>query len=210
MSANQLFRQSGAALIGAGVLIALGMGLHPSISDPQAAAQALWAPTHLAVLAGLILLAFGLTGLFLGQAARVGRLGLAGYALLEIGVVLTAVAIVTDAFIFPTLEQQAGALLDPTGPLLGGPLGLLLLGATVTYSMGTLALGAAALRVGAYARPAVALFMVGGSLLAIDPFVPQLVAKLGAILLGLGLLWLGAALLGQQAAAVRDQAALAR
>ena len=208
MSTTHLFRQSGFALMGAGLLIGMGMALHPDIADPQAAAQALWAPTHLAVLLGLLLAGFGLTGVFLRQANRAGRLGLAGYALLEIGIVLTAVAISADAFVFPLLSA---ALLEPAGPLLGGPLGLLLLGASASYILGTLGFGAATLRAGMFARPAAALFTLGGVLVALDPFVPQLVAKLGALLLGIGMLWLGSSLVGRlRAEPLREGAAPAR
>lgn len=199
MTPNRLFRHSGLALIGAGLLLALGMILHPDLSNPRAAMQPLWAPSHVAILAGLLLALFGTIGLFLRQADRAGWLGLAGLVLIDTGIVLTVVAIVVDAFVFPAIATSPGgaALLDSAGPLLNGPLGLLLLGATVTYVLGTLLLGAAALRAGVFPRGAVALLVVGGTLVALDPFVPQLIAKLGAVVLGLSFVWLGASLVGR-------------
>lgn len=74
-----------------------------------------------------------------------------------------------------------------------------------------LALGAATLRAGVFARPAAALFTLGGVLVAMDRFVPQLMAKLGALLLSIGMIWLGSSLVGRlQAEPLREGAALTR
>jgi len=213
MTSHQLFKQGGYALIGAGLLIAFGMMLHPDVSDSHAAMHVLWSPTHLALIGGLILASFGVTGLFLRQAERVGWLGLGGFALLHIGIVLTIVAIVADAFIFPAVATSAdgAALLDPAGPLLNGPLGLLFLSASVSYILGTLVLGGATLRAAVFPAGPAILMMIGGSLVALDPFVPQLVAKLGALLLGLSFVWFGTRLLGRpQRALLPEQAAVSR
>jgi hypothetical protein len=211
MNADRLYRQSGYALAGAGLLTGAGMLLHPDITNPHAAMDPLWVPSHLVILVGLLLATFGLTGMFLRQARQAGWPATVGFVLLQAGVALTVVAIATEAFVLPPVAASAAgaALLDPAGPLLGGVLGVLLLGAIATYILGTLVFGAAALAAGVFPRPALALLMVGGALVPLDSFLPQLIVRIGAILLAISFVWLGLRLVGPAAAEVAPEPAAA-
>jgi hypothetical protein len=212
MTPTRLFRWSGIALTGAGLLIALGFLLHPDISQPHAADQALWVPAHGILLLSLLLTLFGTIGLFLRQSEQAGWAGLSGFVLMVVGIALTAIAITVDAFIFPVIEASAsGAVLtDPAGPLLSGPLGLMLLGATIAFALGAIVLGVATFRAGVLPRWAALLLAVGGPLLAADPFLPQLVVMLGAVLTSASFIWLGIRLIGQPVhVLVREQPAIA-
>ena len=209
MTSTQLFRWSGIALAGAGLLIGLGFLLHPHISQPHAAEQALWIPAHTILLLSLLLALFGMIGLFLRQSERAGWAGVGGFVLIVAGIVLTAIAITADAFIFPAIEASASgaALTDPAGPLLNGPLGLMLLGATITFALGAIVVGIATFRAGVLPRWAALLLIVGGPLLAADPFLPQLVVMLGAVLTSASFIWLGIGLIGQRLPAMSAERA---
>jgi hypothetical protein len=209
MTPTKLFRWSGIALTGAGLLIALGFLLHPDISQPHAAEQAGWVPAHVVLIVSLLLTLFGMIGLFLRQIERIGWLGLGGFVLILTGVVLTTVAITADAFIFPPIEASAAgaALTDPAGPLLNGPLGLMLVGATITFALGAIILGIATLRAGVFSRWPALLLIVGGPLLAADPLLPQIVVLLGAGLTSASLVWFGLTLLGRPARSISAERA---
>lgn len=201
MSSAQLSRWAGVALAGAGLLVGLGFLLHPDINQAYPADQALWVPSHIVLLASLVLALFGLIGLFLRQAERTGALGLAGFAIILVGVVLTIVAITADAFIFPAIEASPGraVLTDANGPLLAGPLGLMLIGATITFALGAITLGAATLRAKVFSPWPAALLIVGGPLVAADPLLPQAVVMVGAALTAASFVWFGLALAGRLA-----------
>lgn len=193
METTRALRWTGLALMLAGLFTAGGSLLHPNDADPQAAQQALWAPAHFILIIGLLLTLFGLIGLYQAQSDRGGALGLAGFGLTFVGIALVIPVIVIDAFIFPALAATAAArpLLDEAGPLLGGPLGLVLLLATALPSLGMILLASAMIRVGRLPRLAGALLLVGGPLLAGSGLLPQFVGTAGGVLVGVSFLWSG-------------------
>lgn len=212
MTSTRLFHWSGIALIGAGLLLGLGFLLHPDISQPHAVDQILWVPAHAILLLSLLLTIFGTIGLFLRQSERAGWPGLSGFVLIVIGSMLTTIAITADAFIFPVIEASPNSvvLADPGGPLLSGPLGLMLLSATITFALGTIMLGIATFHVGVLPRWAAGLLAIGGPLLAANPFLPQLVVMLGVMLTSASFVWLGIGLIGQDMSTLsREQPAIA-
>jgi hypothetical protein len=96
-------------------------------------------------LAWPLLLAMGLPGLYLRQAARVGVLGFIGFVLLSLGVLLAGVGFATvQLTIYPYLAQSAPKLLPSggTGPLAGILLwwivpGLLLMAGNILFGIAT-------------------------------------------------------------------------
>jgi hypothetical protein len=86
-------RVGGMALVTSGILLALGMLLHPDILNPQAAIQPLWNPAHLLLIIGLFLALCGLPMLYVRQIQQTGGLGLAGFSLMQIGAVLLGIGL---------------------------------------------------------------------------------------------------------------------
>jgi hypothetical protein len=190
LSANHT-RWTGLALIASGTLTAATLLIHPRADDPGRFASPLWAPIHLAILLALLLLQLGLVGLYRAHADRGGLLGLAAFLLSFVGAGLFLPAITLDAFVFPALITGAPALAAPDGPLLGGPLALVLLAASACFALGTLLLGIVTLRASALPRAASILIMVGGPLLSAAGLVPQIPEVIGGVLLGAGLVVAG-------------------
>jgi hypothetical protein len=191
--ATKLIRWSGLVLILAGLLVAGPVLFHPSDTDPSSPLTTPWVPIHALFMLGAILALFGLVGLYLRDVDQRAWLRLSGFVLAFIGHALFVGALLFEAFILPELAANTGAsaLLDETGPLFGGPLGIVLLIAGVSFALGSLLFGLALLRTPFAGRWAGALVLVGGPLLAFWPPLPQLVGTLGGLMLGLGYSWLG-------------------
>jgi hypothetical protein len=90
MSFVKLIRPMGLVSVFAGALIALAEILHPAGEDLAAVHSPLWTPAHLVWWFGVLLLQFGLMGLYARHAEALGRLGLTGFVLTFFGVGLTA------------------------------------------------------------------------------------------------------------------------
>jgi hypothetical protein len=193
MSSSRLIRWSGLALLLAGLLIAIPMLLHPDPADPRAVLSNAWAPVHISILAGTILMLFGLIGLYARQSEQVGALGLAGFILAFISTILIAFVVIFEAFVVPAIAASpAGqALLDETGPLFGGPLGMVFLLMGISSALGTILLGVATFRAGALPRWVGLLLAIGGPLLAFSPPLSQPVGIAGALLVGASFVWAG-------------------
>jgi hypothetical protein len=198
----RLTRWSGLALLVAGLLIAVPTLFHPSDADPRAFLNGAWAPVHALLIGGAILSLFGLFSLYGVQAQQTGLLGLAGFGLAFIGSALVVAALVADAFVIPAIaaDPAGGTLLDPTGPLFGGALGLVFLVMGLTFSLGALLLGFATARAGVLPRLSGILMLSGGPLLAFTPPLPAIVGMVGAVLLGAGYMWAGYAIWTNRAA----------
>lgn len=111
--------------------------------------------------AGYIGLAFGLlgqVGVYAVQRERVGRLGLVGFVLGVLGNGLTAGAAFLNTFVVPVLIARAPELIAPTGPLVTGPLGLMVLFSALLVTLGFILLGIATARAGVL--PSIAAWLV--------------------------------------------------
>ena len=118
MSFTKLIHSMGLVCIFAGALIALAEILHPAGEDLIAVHSSQWSPAHMTWWLGVLLLQFGLIGLYAGHAEALGRLGLIGFVLAFFG------ASLTSGILF--LQSSAVKLIAPTSPaiaheLLVGP-----------------------------------------------------------------------------------------
>jgi hypothetical protein len=198
MSSTTLVRLSGLALLLSGVLIAVPIVFHPGEADPQALLRPAWIPVHTTLTIAAILGLFGLVGLYSRLRERSGWPGLIGFVLLFTGTALFVAGISIEAFVLPAIASSTAGqtLLDPAGPLFGGPLGLVLLVTGGIFSLGALLFCIAILRSGVYGRWA-GLLLLGGIPLAFWPPLPDLVGMIGGVLLGLGFIWFGYLLLAR-------------
>lgn len=193
---TNLFRWSGWALTLAGLLVALPTVLHPDIgSHPAAILSANWIAIHVPVLISILLSIFGLTGLYLRQQKAAGMLGLLGYLLTVTGSALFVAILTIDTFVLPVLAANptTALLLDDSGPLFGGLLGIVFLFSGVIFALGVIGLAVATYRAAIFPRPA-ALILPLGLLLAFSPPLPHLFGLIGGVGLGVAYLWLGIAL----------------
>jgi hypothetical protein len=198
MSPTFLTRWSGVALLLSGVLIAVPIVFHPSYADSQALLRPAWMPVHIALTMAAIFGLFGLVGLYSRLRERSGWLGLTGFVSIFTGTALFVAVLSIEAFVLPALASSASgqALLDPAGPLFGGPLNVFLLLTGSIFSLGCLLFCIAILRSDISGRW-VGLLLLGGILLAFWPPLPDLVGIIGGVLLGLGFIWFGYILLAR-------------
>jgi hypothetical protein len=198
MSSTSLIRWSGVALLLAGALIAVPILFHPSYADPQALMRPVWVPIHTALTISAILALFGLVGLYTRLRERSGWFGLIGFVLIFTGTALFVAGLSIEAFVLPALASSAAGqtLLEPAGPLFGGPLNVFLLLTSGIFSLGCLLFCVAILRSGIDGRW-VGLLLLGGILLAFWPPLPDLVGIIGGVSLGLGFIWFGYILLAR-------------
>jgi hypothetical protein len=150
MSSTTLYRLSGIVLLLGGVLSIIGALLQ----IPSAPGTPLWIPSTWLALGGSLLILLGWPGLYLKQADKAGRLGLLGFVLSFVALLIVGIGFGTiDAFVAQVLavEETMPALLG--FELLGG---LLLV-------VGPLLFGIATLRASVFPRW-VAIILIAGSI----------------------------------------------
>src|SRR5262245_5918868 len=200
-------RWSGMASIVGGILFPIGIALHP-LRHGQAVNASPYSATHVLIAVALMLTLFGLVGLYVRQAERLGMLGLSSFVLAFIGNLWTYGLIITEGFMWPAVGRYDPAAVHNLDPNVGAARGssLLLifcvglarfalayaLFARVTMRAGELRRWGGALRV-----PGAVLYVVGGfSLPLFGPESPlvTIIETSGAVPFGLGFIWLGYAL----------------
>ncbi len=198
MTTDTLIRWSGRAGLLGGILLALNFLFLPGGADPAPATVQLHTPyaaEHSLAVFGLVLILFGLTGIYTVQAQAVGRLGLLGYVLSFVACALLVGVSYSDAYVYPTVAAAAPHLFDLAGALVNGPIVLAYALPSVGLLLGALLLGVATLRAQKLSRAATLCFLLGAVLLNLPPQpqgpVPLLVIDLGAVVWAVGLGWLG-------------------
>lgn len=114
MSTTRLMRLSGLALILGGVLLFVHFVTHPMGEGAQFVAMPIWVPAHAIGFIAWPLILLGLTGLYVGQADRLGVWGLVAF-----------VVIFISGFAYGG-GQLIGAVIQQIYPQSGDPGGLLL------------------------------------------------------------------------------------
>jgi len=143
----------------------------------------------------------GFAGMFLRHRHQFGRLGRAGYALVSVGFLAMLVQECLIGYYLPTLAHAKpvyvqhvlnGAMAHGDSSGIGAWQVLFLAG--IGYSVGGVLFGIALFRAGILSRWAAALLGVGAVSSPAFALVPQSLAPLAAVPVGLGLAWLGYAL----------------
>jgi hypothetical protein len=211
-----LIRSTGIAAVVAGLMFVVIQPLHPADVLASVTTDA-WTLIHYATLIMLALFVVGVTGIYASQVEKMGWLGLAGFVVLVIGLLLTAIGGVIEAFVQPLVASSDPAfvqgMLDmvhghPTDTDLGA-IPLVWNAASAGFLGGTLLFGLANFRARILSRWASAVFAVG--LFASAPVAGLLGnPRVAAVPIGIGLAWLGYSLWSQRqrsaTAPVRDAA----
>jgi hypothetical protein len=192
-----LVRTTGLAAVVGGLMFVAIQPLHPADTLDSVTTDA-WAIIHYATLVMLALFVVGITGIYAAQIEKMGWLGLAGYVVLVIGLVLTAIGGVIEAFVQPLIASSDPAfvqgMLDmvhghPTDADLGA-IPLVWNVSSAAFLAGTLLFGIANFRAGVLSRWASAVFAVG--LFASAPVAGLLGSpRVAAVPIGVGLAWMG-------------------
>jgi hypothetical protein len=207
MSSTTFYRLSGLVLL-VGGLVGLAETLVSAVLYPghQATAQQVlsfpWMLLASLYLAGFLLLALGLPGMYRRQAARTGGWGLAGFIVILVGVLLGGVLV--GLIQVATMPYQAQA--DPKAFAAGSQLPaagfvLFVLIPVFLIAVGAILLGVASLRARAFPRGAGVLLLGAGIIGLVSLVVPSAIENIlealwnGVFFLAFG--WFGYALVAQ-------------
>jgi hypothetical protein len=208
MSSQTLYRWSGITLL-VGSLLGMISSIMDTVLYPghnTTAQQILSTPFTIAssfFLAWALLLALGLPGLYLRQAARCGALGIVGFVVLSLGVLLGGVAFAAvQLVVFPYIVQLAPKAFGPGSQPPFGVFLLLIAAPVLLLTVGAILLGIASLRARLFPRWTSILLIVAGIvfLLTLPPLpspLGDIIGLVGNVVFFVALAGFGYALVGQ-------------
>ena len=207
MSSTTLYRLSGGTLIIGSLLILINTVLSSVLfpghsSTPQQVVSLPWQLVILSVLIGSLLFVIGLPGMYLRQASRAGTLGLVGFILLFLGILLQGTVFSTvQIIILPFLAQKAPHLTG--GNSMPFSAFLLLIVSGLMYMVGAILLGIATIRTHVFPRWAGILIVVSGiafllTLLPLPDVFSTILETIAFIALSVAFLWCGYMLIAQK------------
>ncbi len=201
ISTDNLLRWAGLCAILAGVCYVLvGLFHPPNLASSVTSVR--WQVVHVLACAVSFFGLLGLAGLYVRQAVKAGWLGLVGYLLFSLWLVLIMGFSFVEAFILPRVATAAPSFVQAWMGMFTGPKGSFDLGVLPTvwtltgpvYILGGLLFGIATWRAGILPRWAGALFAVGTVLAPIASQLPNAAQPKVAVPVGVALVWLGYAL----------------
>lgn len=197
MTRSSLLRLSGLANILGGIAIALFVIEHPwgHFVGAETVGGPAWMIAHALHLIGASFALLGLMGLYVCQAERLGRAGLAAFLLAFVGTAFFVGTGLITAFVWPMLATVAPAAVDADGAGFDLPaLAAFSLTAVLLLS-GYLAFGAVSWRAGRLPRGPLLLWALGGAAGMVPPEplgpLPWAGLVLAGVLYGIGAAGLG-------------------
>jgi hypothetical protein len=201
MNTRNLIRWAGVSAMVAGICyVVVGLFHPPNVASSVTTTE--WAIVHTVAIAMCFFGLLGLTGLYARQVKETGWLGLAGYLLLSLWLVIIAGFTFTEVFILPALattvppfvESWMGMLNGSASPMDLGVLSTIWTLAGPVYMLGGLLFGIATIRSGILSRWAAGLLAAGTVLAPVAALLPLELQPKIAVPVGLALAWLGYAL----------------
>ena len=205
ITAPTLIRWSGLAALVAGISYASVGVFHPP-NDLSAITTTPWIVVHILAMATSIFGLLGLAGLYARQAEKSGWLGLAGYLLLSLWLMLILGFTFVEVFILSALATAAPTLAAGWLGMFNGTASEVDLGALPTlwlltgpiYILGGLLFGIATFRARILPRWAGVLLAVGTVIGPLAALVPLDLQPKVAVPVGIALIWLGYSLWSEQ------------
>ena len=209
-TASNLIRWAGLSAVAAGFLFVFIQMIHPP-EVFSSVTTGTWVVVHCLSVTMCVLWLLGIVGIYARQVEQAGWLGLAGFVLTSVFLVLTAAFTFAEALILPVLASDApqfveGFLGISNGSAGGTNLGALpavYSGSGVLYLLGGVLFGIATFRAGILPRWAAGVLAVGTVLPVALSVLPREFVRLAAVPVGFALAWLGYALWSER----REQAA---
>ena len=209
-TASSLIRWAGLSALVAGVcFVVLGLLHPPNVLSSVPTTQ--WAVVHVLALAMSLFGLIGMMGLYARQVEAVGWLGLAGFLLLSLWMVLILPCFFFEVFFLTLLATEAptfgegflGIFTGAASEINFGVLEAVYKLTGVLLILGPLVFGIATLRAGILSRWAAGLLAVAGALTPAAALLPLERQPLVVVPVGIALAWLGYALWSER----REQAA---
>ena len=216
---GNLIRLAGVSALIAGLCYVFVGIFHPA-NALSSVITTRWATVHVLACAMSFFGLLGLAGLYARQAVKSGWLGLVGFVMLSLWLVLIMGFSFVEAFILPHLASVTPSFIEGWMGMFNGAPSKIDLGALPTlwtlsgplYILGGLLFGVATFRARILPRGAAVLLALGTVLAPLAHFLSLTAQPKIAIPTGLALAWLGYALMTErqtQGARVDDQAAKA-
>ncbi|MDR7550681.1 MAG: hypothetical protein QN131_12215 [Armatimonadota bacterium] len=190
-------RWQGLALFLGGILMGIGLLIHPNeAADPNAVITGRWILAHGLLFLGAIPALLGLVSVY---ERLKGLLGFIAYLLTFSSIASFIFAFALETFVVPVMaaDPNAGMLLDPSGPLLGGPLGVFFLVIGLAFTLGAILLGIAILRSSDLPKWSGILWIVAAPVSLVPP-LPYPVLLISGLALGLAFAVTGFAIWSRQ------------
>ncbi len=211
ITTSNLIRWGGFSAMVAGIMYAIVGLSHPFVSHDGGLSSVttdVWVLTHSLTIGVSFFGLLGLAGLYARQAEAAGWLGLAGFLLLSLWLVLVPGFTFFEAFVLPLLAIDAPTFAEGFLGIFTGSAGGTRFGTLATiwllmgpmYILGALLFGIATLRAGILSRWAAGLFGLGAVFSPAFALLPRVLEPLAAVPVGLGLAWLGYSLWSEQRA----------
>jgi hypothetical protein len=205
---ENLIRWAGLSALVAGACYVLVGLFHPA-NVPASVTTTRWEVVHVLACAMCFFGVLGLAGLYARQASKTGWVGLLGYLLLNLWLVLIMGFSFVEAFLLPHVATTSPALVQAWMGMFNGPAGTFDLGALPTvwttsgflYVLGGLLFGVATFRAGILPRWAGALLAASTVLAPVAALLPNASQPKTAVPMGIALIWLGYALWAKRATA---------
>lgn len=196
-----LIRSAGISALIAGACYVLVGIFHPA-NVASSVTTTSWEVVHYLACAMCFFGVLGMAGLYARQAERTGWLGLVGFILLSLWLVMVMGFSFVEAFILPRVATELPAFVEAWMGMFNAPVGQFDLGVLPTmwtltgpvYILGGLLFGIATFRAGILPRWAGALLALSTVLAPIGAFLPNASQPKLAMPMGLTLAWLGYAL----------------
>ena len=201
ITTSKLIRWAGlSALLGGICYVLVGL-FHPA-NIPSSVTTNTWAVVHVLACAMCFFGLLGMAGLYARQAEKSGWLGLIGFVMISLWLVLIMGFGFVEAFILPALATAVPKLAESWMGVLNSSAGAINLGVLPTlwtltaplYMFGGLLFGIATFRAGILPRWAGVLFALGCLLAPVAAALPLDAQPKMAVPVGLALAWLGYAL----------------
>lgn len=189
MKQSELMRWGGlVGMLGAVILI-IGAIIHPPVEDPTTIVTQNWVLAHILMGKSILLGLIGLVVIYLKMSEKAGKLGLLGFLLAFAGMTGFMFIVYFAAMVEPVLAKEAPALLDPSGALLQGILGMFFLVTILSFVLGFLLFGKAVWQTNKVKWFGAALIVGSFPFLyyLVDPTKPELIYNIVLIILAIGL-----------------------
>ena len=201
MTNSTLFRLAGLSALLAGICYMLVGIFHPA-NIPSSVTTTRWEVVHVLACAMSFFGVLGLTGIYVRQAEKTGWLGLIGYILFSLWLVLIMGFSFVEAFVLPHIAGSTHGFVVSWMGMFNSPAGKFDIGSLATvwklagllYILGGLLFGIATFRAGVLPRWAGALLAISTVLAPIGALLPNASQPKLAIPVGIALAWLGYAL----------------
>lgn len=198
ITAMTLYRGAGVSAMAAGLLFIAVQLIHPP-ELLSSVTSSTWATVHYVTFAMCLFWLLGMAGIYARQAEKAGWLGLAGFLLFSLFLILGASFNFAEALILPLLATDAPMFVEGFLGIFSGAVSRVDLGvlaaigpvAGILYLSGGLLFGTATFRAGILSRWAAGMFAFGAVASLGAAVLPHDLARLMAVPMGIGIAWLG-------------------